>query len=89
MKKCWALNPRDRPTFIELRCIIERILQKAAGYLELNMVLSVSPESTVTKFRIVSYWCMCIALCGLMLHINLVRLLKHLFKTTYIHLNFH
>ena len=49
MKKCWALNPRDRPTFKELRCIIEQILQKAAGYLELNMVLSVSPESTVTN----------------------------------------
>ena len=39
MMKCWALSPDDRPTFKELISDIDKDLQRAAGYLELNMVL--------------------------------------------------
>lgn len=39
MVKCWTLNPDDRPTFSELISDVDKQLQKAAGYLELNMVL--------------------------------------------------
>ena len=39
MTRCWALNAKDRPRFKELRSTIDRALQKAAGYLELSMVL--------------------------------------------------
>lgn len=39
MVKCWALNPEDRPTFIQLRTDMDELLQTAAGYLELKMVL--------------------------------------------------
>ena len=37
--KCWTLEPEDRPTFKELSSDIDELLQTAAGYLELNMVL--------------------------------------------------
>ncbi len=39
MMKCWALNSEDRPTFKKLNSDIDKELQRAAGYLELNMVL--------------------------------------------------
>ena len=39
MVKCWTLNPEDRPTFRELISDVDKLLQRAAGYLELNMVL--------------------------------------------------
>ena len=39
MMKCWTLSPEDRPTFKELTSIIDKELQRAAGYLDLNMVL--------------------------------------------------
>ena len=39
MMKCWALSPEHRPTFKELISDIDKELQRAAGYLELNMVL--------------------------------------------------
>ena len=39
MMKCWALNSEDRPTFKQLTSDIDKELQRAAGYLELNMVL--------------------------------------------------
>ena len=39
MVKCWTLNPEDRPSFRELISDIDKMLQRAAGYLELNMAL--------------------------------------------------
>ena len=39
MVKCWALEPEDRPTFTQVRSNIDDLLQTAAGYLELKMVL--------------------------------------------------
>ena len=39
MVKCWALDSEDRPTFEKLSTTLEKLLQMAAGYLELNMVL--------------------------------------------------
>ena len=44
MVKCWALDPADRPTFDKLSSTLGKLLQTAAGYLELNMVLL--PETT-------------------------------------------
>ena len=39
MVKCWALDPNDRPNFEKLATSMGKLLQAAAGYLELNMVL--------------------------------------------------
>ena len=39
MVKCWTLDPEDRPTFEKLSTTLEKLLQIAAGYPELNMVL--------------------------------------------------
>ena len=44
MVKCWALNPEDRPSFKQLRESMDELLQTAAGYLELKMVL-LSPKN--------------------------------------------
>lgn len=39
MVRCWALDPRDRPTFKELNTTMDELLQSAAGYSEFNMSL--------------------------------------------------
>ena len=39
MVQCWTLDPENRPTFKQLSTSIDKLLQTASGYLELNMVL--------------------------------------------------
>ena len=39
MVKCWAIDPNNRPTFEKLSSTLSNLLQIAAGYLELSMVL--------------------------------------------------
>ena len=39
MMKCWALNPEDRPGFEKLSSTLGKLMEIAAGYLELSMVL--------------------------------------------------
>ena len=37
--KCWAIDPRDRPSFKMLSSTLGKLLETAADYLELSMVL--------------------------------------------------
>ena len=39
MRKCWREDPEERPTFLQLSSIVERLLTAIAGYTELGMVL--------------------------------------------------
>ncbi|XP_064383417.1 uncharacterized protein LOC135332039 isoform X3 [Halichondria panicea] len=39
MRKCWREDPEERPTFLQLSSIVERLLIAIAGYTELGMVL--------------------------------------------------
>ena len=51
MKKCWALNPEDRPGFEKLSSTLGKLIETAAGYLELSMVLLPLEESGVESKR--------------------------------------
>ena len=46
MKRCWRLPAEERPRFIELVAVLDKILQSAAGYIELSMTLNKSPVVT-------------------------------------------
>ena len=39
MRKCWREDPEERPTFLQLSSIVERLLASISGYTELGMVL--------------------------------------------------
>ena len=39
MMNCWAIDPRDRPSFNKLSNTLGKLLETTAGYLELDMVL--------------------------------------------------
>ena len=39
MRKCWRIDPDERPVFTELSSIVERLLSSISDYIELNMVL--------------------------------------------------
>ena len=43
MKKCWKLDPQQRPTFSELLATLDKTLTTVAGYMELGMTLE-QPE---------------------------------------------
>ena len=39
MKKCWKLEPQQRPTFSELLASLDKTLTTVADYMELSMTL--------------------------------------------------
>lgn len=39
MVRCWALDPKDRPTFNQLNTTMDELLQMAEGYAEFKMSL--------------------------------------------------
>ncbi len=65
MRKCWKVDPEERPTFSQLSSIVERLLTGIAGYTELGMVLvdtsqeeeqlSISQGKLYSKFYIYMY----------------------------------
>ena len=60
MKKCWKLDPQQRPTFSELLASLDKTLTTVADYMELGMTLQppeleeqqyvemASPSATIT-----------------------------------------
>ena len=44
MMKCWAFNPEDRPGFEKLSSTLGKLMEIAAGYSELSMVLLPSDD---------------------------------------------
>ena len=51
MKKCWALNPEDRPGFEKLSDMLGKLLEISTGYLELSMVLLPSEDNEDVEKR--------------------------------------
>ena len=61
MKKCWKLEPQQRPTFSELLASLDKTLTTVADYMELSMTLQqpeleeqryvemTSPSATITR----------------------------------------
>ncbi len=39
MRRCWKKDSEERPTFLQLSTIVERLLTSISGYTELGMVL--------------------------------------------------
>ena len=50
MMKCWAMDPRDRPSFKNLSSTLGKLLETVAGYLELSMVLLPSKTNEDESF---------------------------------------
>ncbi|XP_064398643.1 plexin-A2-like isoform X2 [Halichondria panicea] len=51
MRKCWREDPEERPTFLQLSSIVERLLASISGYTELGMVLvDTSKEEEELKY---------------------------------------
>lgn len=38
MKECWNIDPKKRPTFLEIASEVDHIMEVSAGYLELSTI---------------------------------------------------
>lgn len=38
MKKCWDIDPKKRPTFLEIASEVDHIMEVSAGYLQLSSI---------------------------------------------------
>ena len=50
MKKCWKMQPEDRPTFSYLVLSMDKTLTTVAGYVEFSMTLK-QPESEEEQYE--------------------------------------
>ena len=48
MVNCWNFEPQDRPTFNDLRYSTSSLIEKIAGYLDMNFMLFSDAEKVIT-----------------------------------------